>query len=66
MSVLHQPCVPGHWLSRQRGKCCVAFFPGLRLVPAHQIRELPDDNAVWLWNSQPISGDPVQIGEMLT
>ncbi len=38
------------------------ILPGLRLVPAHQIRELPDD-AVWLWNSQPISGEPVPIGE---
>ena len=39
------------------------ILPGLRLVPASQIRELPDDDAVWLWNSQPISGGPVSIGE---
>ena len=41
------------------------ILPGLRLVPAHQIRELPDDDAVWLWNSQPISGEAVQIGEVV-
>ena len=35
------------------------ILPGLRLVPAHQIRKLPDDDAVWLWNSQPVSGQPV-------
>ena len=39
------------------------ILPGLRLVPAHQIRKLPDDDAVWLWNSQPVSGQPVPIGE---
>ena len=39
------------------------ILPGLRLVPAHQIRQLPDDDAVWLWNSMPISGEPVPIGE---
>ena len=39
------------------------ILPGLQLVPAHQIRELPNDNAVWLWNSQPISGESVSIGE---
>ena len=38
-------------------------LPGLRLVPAQMIRELPDDDAVWLWNSQPISGEAVPIGE---
>ena len=37
--------------------------PGLRVVPAYQLRQLPDDNAVWLWDSQPLSGDPVSIGE---
>ena len=39
------------------------ILPWLELVPAHQIRELPDDNAVWLWNSQPISGGSLPIGE---
>ena len=38
-------------------------LPGLQLVPAHQIRELPEDGAVWLWNSQPISGESVSIGD---
>ena len=41
------------------------ILPGLGVVPAHQIRELPDDDAVWLWNSQPISGEPVPIGEFV-
>ena len=40
-------------------------LPGLRLVAAHQLRQLPADDAVWLWDSQPISGDPVPIGEMV-
>ena len=39
------------------------LLPGLRLVPAHQLRQLPADDAVWLWDSQPISGDPVPIGD---
>ena len=39
------------------------ILPGLKVVPACQIRELPDDGAVWLWDSQPISGVQVSIGE---
>ena len=39
------------------------ILPGLKVVPACQIRELPDDGAVWLWDSQPISGEQVSIGE---
>ena len=39
------------------------LLPGLRVVPAHHLRRLPDDDAVWLWDSQPISGEPVPIGE---
>ncbi len=39
------------------------ILPGLTQVPAHQIRELPNDDAVWLWSSQPISGTPVPIGQ---
>ena len=39
------------------------ILPGLQVVPAHQIRQLPNDDAVWLWNSQPISGELVQIGD---
>ena len=41
------------------------ILPGLRHIPAHQIRQLPDDGAVWLWNSQPITGPPVAIGEVI-
>ena len=41
------------------------ILPGLSLVPAHQIRDLPEDDAVWLWNSQPISGEPVSVGEVV-
>ena len=39
------------------------ILPSSRLVPAHQIRELPNDGAVWLWNSQPLSGGSLPIGE---
>ena len=39
------------------------LLPGLKLVPANQLRQLPADDAVWLWDSQPISGNPVPIGE---
>ena len=42
-----------------------SLLPGLRLVPSHQLRELPADDAVWLWDSQPISGDPVQVGAIV-
>ncbi|WP_244276211.1 peptidase domain-containing ABC transporter [Synechococcus sp. N19] len=41
------------------------LLPGLKLVPANQLRQLPADDAVWLWDSQPISGNPVPIGEMV-
>ena len=33
----------------------------MRVIPAHGIRRLPDDGAVWLWNSQP-EGYSVSIG----
>ena len=39
------------------------ILPGLTQVPAHQMRELPNDDAVWLWSSQPLSGTPVPIGQ---
>jgi ATP-binding cassette subfamily B protein len=39
------------------------LLPGLRVVPAHDLRQLPDDGAVWLWDSQPDQGEPVPIGE---
>ena len=29
------------------------LLPGLRVVNAHQLRQLPDDDAIWLWDSQP-------------
>lgn len=38
------------------------LLPGLRVVAAHQMRRLPDDNAIWLWDSQPPEGELVQIG----
>ena len=41
------------------------LLPGLSVVPAHDIRKLPDDDAVWLWNSQPISCDSVPIGDLV-
>ena len=37
------------------------LLPGLRVVPSKHTRELPSDDAVWLWDSQP-SGEPVLIG----
>jgi ATP-binding cassette subfamily B protein len=38
------------------------LLPHLRVVTARGGHQLPDDGAVWLWNSQP-SGEPVVIGE---
>ena len=29
------------------------LLPGLRVVNAHELRQLPDDDAIWLWDSQP-------------
>jgi len=37
------------------------LLPGLRVIAAHSLRRLPDDGAVWLWDSQP-SDEPVSIG----
>jgi ATP-binding cassette subfamily B protein len=37
------------------------LLPGLRVVADPQLRQLPDDGAVWLWNSQP-EGGSVPIG----
>ena len=39
------------------------LLPGLRVEPAADLRTLPDDGAVWLWDSQPIQGDLVAVGE---
>ena len=61
MAALSLLCVRP-WPSRLNVSAALPL-PGLSLVPAQQIRELPDDNAVWLWNSQPINGDQVPIGE---
>jgi ATP-binding cassette subfamily B protein len=37
------------------------LLPGLSVVAAAELRQLPSDGAVWLWDSQP-SGDQVAIG----
>lgn len=37
------------------------LLPGLRVVAAEELRCLPDDGAMWLWDSQP-EGEPVPIG----
>ena len=39
------------------------LLPGMQVVQAADIRTLPDDDAVWLWNSQPLQGDLVPVGE---
>jgi len=39
------------------------LLPGMQCVTDLVARHLPDDGARWLWNSQPISGSPVPIGE---
>lgn len=41
------------------------MLPGIRIVPARDLRKIPDDHAVWLWNSQPLSGEPVSIGDQV-
>ena len=38
------------------------LVPGSRIVEASQLRTLPDDGAIWLWNSQLDQGEPVTIG----
>jgi len=40
------------------------LLPGMRVIPARGIRRLPDDGAIWLWNSQPLSVS-VEIGEQV-
>ena len=37
------------------------LLPGMRVVAADGLRRLPEDGAVWLWNSQPV-GESVSIG----
>ena len=38
------------------------LVPGSRIVEASQLRTLPDDGAIWLWNSQLDQGEPLPIG----
>ena len=38
------------------------LVPGSRIVEASQLRSLPDDGAIWLWNSQVDQGEPIPIG----
>ena len=39
------------------------LLPGLKVEPAADLRSLPDDGAIWLWDSQPIQGETVPVGE---
>ena len=39
------------------------LLPGLQVVPAADLRTLPADDFVWLWDSQPLQGDLVPVGE---
>ena len=39
------------------------LLPGLEVVSAADLRTLPEDDAVWLWDSQPLQGDLVPVGE---
>ena len=39
------------------------LLPGLQVVPAADLRTLPADDSVWLWDSQPLQGDLVPVGE---
>ena len=41
------------------------LVPGSRIVEASQLRTLPDDRAIWLWNSQLDQGTPVPIGSQV-
>ena len=38
------------------------LVPGSRIVEASQLRTLPNDGAIWLWNSQLEHGEPLSIG----
>ena len=40
------------------------LVPASRIVDASHLRTLPDDGAIWLWNSQLDKGDPVSIGSL--
>ncbi len=39
-----------------------SLLPNLNVISTRELRELPQDGAIWLWNCQP-SGDRVSIGE---
>ena len=39
------------------------LLPGLEVIEAGDLRTLPEDDAVWLWDSQPLDGDLVPVGE---
>ena len=39
------------------------LVPGSRIVEASHLRTLPEDGAIWLWNSQLVQGEPLPIGE---
>jgi len=39
------------------------LLPGLKVETMADLRTLPDDGAVWLWNSQPLQGDLLPVGE---
>ena len=41
------------------------LVPASRIVDASHLRTLPDDGAIWLWNSQLDKGDPVSIGSLV-
>ena len=38
-------------------------LPGLEVIADCDLRKLPEDDAVWLWDSQPLDGDLVPVGE---
>ena len=39
------------------------LLPGLQVVSAADLRTLPDDDGVWLWDSQPLNGELVPVGK---
>ena len=41
------------------------LLPGVQLVPARNLRTLPDDNAIWLWNAVP-DGVTLPTGEQVS
>lgn len=41
------------------------LVPSTRIVEASKMRSLPDDGAIWLWNSQLDQGEPLPIGGLV-